>query len=101
MLRVTGTGGNTKARQAETKMSAHDTYLDPWPGKFPQKDTFRRGRYKGVQMGADGSRWIQMGAKGRMCTGSTQNKTITTKMRVCGDIFTFMVRGKNPRNLHG
>ena len=71
MLRVTGTGGNTKTRQAETKMSIYDTYLDLWPGKFPQKDILRRGRYEGVRMGADGRRWVQMIAIGRMSKGAT------------------------------
>ena len=54
VLRATGTGGSTKTRQEKAKMNIYGTYLDLWPGKFPQKDIFRRGRYKGARMGADG-----------------------------------------------
>lgn len=82
-------------------MSIYDTYLDLWPGKFPQKYIFRRGRYKGVWMGTDGSRWMHMDEKGRMDTGTTQNKTKKTQMGVCGDIFACMVRARKPRNLQG
>ena len=48
--------------------------------KYMSFDMFRRGRCKGVRMGTDGSRWMQMNAKDRIVTGATQNKTKKTQI---------------------
>ena len=99
--RGAGARGDTKTRQAETKIVVQDMFLILWPGKYPRTSCFFRSDVESHKCTQMGSYELRMGVMGCMDKGGTQNKVKRDTNAWTGYILECMVTAKKHSKLAG
>ena len=86
-----GGTGDTKARQAGRIYGRAGQDLGPMAGEISPDIMFWEIRSKVSRMGADGCRWVRVGANGCVIKGRSNNKTKRAPNGQAGRVFECMI----------